>query len=232
MDDDTEKNELDREAIDRDIAAGAKAFAELLRNASLDWTHWSATILGLRGLRSLAYARAGSTNMRSQAYRDAISYLLTLRKYAIYDEIDKQTRSDCYKLMNRLEDVDRWYGTLSTADKLRWKHPTTITKHCPRQYLEGGMRRHNQPLPLTTVRRKPAVTVETERLKALVLMLIRRLARYEPDVLALLDTVISPADVPSDPLDDLIAPPEADDEVALDDGEPRPKTKKPIPAKS
>ena len=31
-------------------------------------------------------------------------------------------------------------------------------------------------------------------------MLMRRLARYEPDVLALLDTVISPADVPSDPL--------------------------------
>jgi hypothetical protein len=33
---------------------------------------------------------------------------------------------------------------------------------------------------------------------------------YEPDVLALLDTVISPADDPSDPLDDLIAP-EPDD---------------------
>ena len=51
---------LDREALDRDIEAGAKAFRELLRNADLDWTHWSATILGMRGLRSLAYAKAGT----------------------------------------------------------------------------------------------------------------------------------------------------------------------------
>ena len=51
----------------------------------LDWTHWSGNeILGLRSLQvAQAYARAGSTNMRSQAYRDAISYLLTLRKYHV-----------------------------------------------------------------------------------------------------------------------------------------------------
>jgi hypothetical protein len=54
-------------------------------------------------------------------------------------------------------------------------------------------------------------------------MLTRRLARYEPDVLSLLDTVISPADVPSDPLDDLIAP-EGDDDVAFDEGRLKRKT--------
>jgi hypothetical protein len=50
---------LDRDQIDRDIVGGAKAFKELLQNASLDWHHWSSTILGLRGLRSLALAPLG-----------------------------------------------------------------------------------------------------------------------------------------------------------------------------
>src|SRR5262245_14513258 len=97
-------------AIEHQIAEGAKAFKELQQNAALDWTHWSATILGMRALRTLAFAKAGTTNMRSQAYRDAIQALLTLRRYSIFDQIDRQTRSDCYKLMDRLEDVDAWYG--------------------------------------------------------------------------------------------------------------------------
>jgi hypothetical protein len=187
---------LDRAAIDRDIAAGAKAFGELLRNAALDWTHWSATILGLRGLRSLAFAKANN-NMKSQAYRDAMSALLTLRKYSIYDQIDKQTRSDCYRLMDRLEDIDLWYANLPTQDKLRWRHPTTIAKHCPKHLLSGGMRGHNKPKG----EKKPPVTYETERLKALLIQVIKRLAKHEPDAMDLLDQIHA-AD-PEDRADDL-----------------------------
>jgi hypothetical protein len=180
-----ESEELDRAAIDRDILAGARAFQELLRNANLDWTHWSATILGLRGLRSLAFAKAGTNSMASQAYREAISALLQLRKYSVYDQIDKQTRSDCYRLMDRLEEVDAWYANLPTADRLRWRHPSTIAKHCPRHLI--GMRGHNRPP--TNSRKKPAVTYETERLKALLLSTIKRLAKYEPEAVELLDQV-------------------------------------------
>ena len=187
-------DELDRAAIDRDIANGAKAFRELLNNAALDWTHWSATILGLRGLRALAFAKAGSNNMRSQAFRDAISSLLRLHKYSIYNRIDRQARSDCYRLMDRLDEVDTWYATLPVDEKMRWKHPSTIVKHCPRQCLSGGMRPHNQKAK----GKKPAVTAETERLKALLIQVIKRLTKYEPDALQLLDQVI-----PSDPDDDV-----------------------------
>jgi hypothetical protein len=190
---------LDRAAIDRDIAAGAKAFTELLRNAALDWTHWSATILGLRGLRSLAFAKAGNSNMKSQAYRDAMSSLLQLRKYSIYDQIDKQTRSDCYRLMDRLEDIDLWYANLPTQDKLRWRHPTTIAKHCPKHLIAGGMRGHNRP----SGKKKPAVTYETERLKALLIQVIKRLAKYEANAMDLLDQIHA-AD-PEDHADDLYA---------------------------
>jgi hypothetical protein len=191
--------ELDRAAIDRDIAAGAKAFKELLQHADLDWNHWSATILGLRGLRSLAFARARTNKMTSQTYRDAMGYLLGLRTYSIYDQIDKQTRSDCYRLMDRLEDVDTWYSGLDRNDKLKWKHPTTIAKHCPKEYLSGGMRRHNLPKP---GKKKPAVSAETERLKALLMQAIEIVMDFKPEAAKRLLAQVHPAN-PDDKLDDL-----------------------------
>lgn len=190
---------FDKEAIDRDIAAGAKAFRELLNNASLDWAHWSATILGLRGLRTLAFAKAGTNNMQSQAYRDAMGALLSLRKHSVYDQMEKRDRSACYRLMDRLEDVDIWYSAkVSTAEKLRWRHPETIAKHCPKHLLSGTMRRNNQP---KRTNKKPIVSFETERLKALLIQVIKRLAKYEPTALDLLDQV-HPAD-PDDGVDDI-----------------------------
>jgi hypothetical protein len=189
--------ELDRAAIDREIAAGAKAFQELLRNASVDWAHWSATILGLRGLRSLAFAKAGTTNMQSQAFRDAMSGLLLQRKYSIYDRIPKQDRSDCYRLMDRLEDVDAWYATVPVEDKLKWKHPNTIAKHCPPEFL-SGMRKHNR----AKRGKKPAVSAETERLKGLLMQAIGIIMDFKPEAAKQLLAQIHLAD-PDDDVDEL-----------------------------
>ena len=197
--DHTDDTVLDRTAIDRDIVVGARAYQALLKNADLDWSHWSATIVGLRGLHALACEKAGTSSMTSQAFRDAMRSLLQLRKYAVYDLIPKQTRSECYRLMERLEDIDGWYAQLPADDKLRWKHPASVAKHCPKQFLRGGMRRHNQP---PKVGKKPAVSFETERLKALLIQVIKRLAKYEPDAIDLLDQLHLPAD-PEDRVDDI-----------------------------
>jgi hypothetical protein len=191
--------EFDKDAIKHDITTGARAYRELLQNAKLDWTHWAAVILGLRGLRTFAWAKAGTTRMTSQAYRDAMGSLLVQRQYAIYDQIDKQTRSACYALMDRLEDVNDWYATLDPNTQLQWKHPKTIVKHCPREYLKGGMKRHNQPSK--AAKKKPPVTYESERLRQLLIKVIKRLAKYEPEALELLDQVIL-AD-PDDSIDDV-----------------------------
>jgi hypothetical protein len=196
--DDNDAPELDRTALERDIAAGAKAFGELLRNASVDWTHWSATILGLRGLRALAFARAGTTGMQSQAFRNAMSFLLSQQKYSIYNQIDKQTRSDCYRLMNRIEDVDNWYAALPATEKLKWKHPNTIANHCPKDFLEG-MRRHNQP---KTGKKKPAADAETERVRALLVQAIEIIMEFKPEAAKRLLAQIYPGD-PDDSVDDL-----------------------------
>jgi hypothetical protein len=207
-DDSADDPVLDRASIDRDIALGAKAYSKLVDKADLDFTHWSAVILGFRGLRSLAFEKAKTSNMNSQDYRNAMTALLELRKYSIYGQIDKQTRSDCYKLMDHLDEIAAWHAHLPTHDKLRWKHPTTIAKHCPKQFLSGG-RGHNKP-PRNKSQKKPVVTFETERLKALLIQVIKKLAKYEPDALDLLDQVM-PRD-PEDSVADIYAEPEDNDD--------------------
>jgi hypothetical protein len=189
---------IDKAALEADIVAGARAFTKLLNHAADDWTSWSITIIGLRGLRDLARAKAHTADIHSYAYRQAMSHLLQLRKYSVYDQIDKPTRSACYKLMDSLEEINVWYAGQLPADKLRWKHPQSIVKHAPRNLVEGG-KGHNKPKPKG--QKKPAGWAEIERLKALLIQVIQRLIKHEPDAAALLDQV-NPRD-PDDGIGDL-----------------------------
>jgi hypothetical protein len=152
----------------------------------------------LRGLRDLARAQAHTADIQSYAYRQAMSHLLQLRKYSVYDQIDKPTRSACYKLMDAVDEISVWHAALPTADKLRWKHPQSIVKHAPRNLVEGG-RGHNKPKQKN--QKKPTGWAEIERLKALLIQVIKRLAKYEPDATELLDQV-NPSD-PDDGVGDL-----------------------------
>jgi len=149
-------------------------------------------------LRDLARAQAHTADIQSYAYRQAMSHLLQLRKYSVYDQIDKPTRSACYKLMDAVDEISVWHAALPTADKLRWKHPQSIVKHAPRNLVEGG-RGHNKPKQKN--QKKPTGWAEIERLKALLIQVIKRLAKYEPDATELLDQV-NPSD-PDDGVGDL-----------------------------
>jgi hypothetical protein len=182
---------LDMEAINSDIADGAKAFNLLLKYAADDWNSWSTAIRGLRALRNLAFAQAHTSDVQSYAYRQAISGLLAQPKYSVYGRIDKPTRSRCYKLMDNVEEITTWYIALKPEDQLRWRHPDTVAKHCPQSLLAGGMRGHNKPPK--KAKRPP---VEVERLKALLVQVIRRLAKHEPEAVELLDQI-----APDDPDD-------------------------------
>jgi hypothetical protein len=200
-DDHNDNTVLDKASIERDITRGAKAARDLRDKAGKTWQNWSAVIVGLRGFHALACERAGTNNMQAQNYRDAMSGLLESKRGVEYSWIDKQTRSDCYRLMECISEVDVWYAGLDTNQKSRWNHPTTIVKHCPKQYLKGGMRKHNKPPKKD--KKKPTVTFETERLKALLIEVITRLAKYEPDAMTLLKQIY-PTD-PDDNIDDLAA---------------------------
>jgi hypothetical protein len=199
IEDDTDEfPEIDRKAVEVDILAGARAYARLLNHRTDDWTSWSITIIGFRGLRDIARAEAHTMDIHSYAYRQAMSRLLQLRKYAVYDQIKKETRSFCYKLMDAIEDINVWYAGLEPDEQMQWKHPQSIVKHAPRNLVDGG-RGHNKPKPKG--RKKRAATIEEERLKALLIQVIKRLAKFDPSALDLLDQ-IHPAD-PDDSVDDL-----------------------------
>src|SRR5262249_44986010 len=129
---------LDMESIEADAAAAVKAYSALLHHAADDWNSWAITIRGLRALRDLAFSKAHTSDIKSWAYRQEIGALLRLRKYAVLDNIEKQTRSTCYKLMDNLDQINVWYVSLSPADQLRWKHPDSVAKHCPRHLVSGG----------------------------------------------------------------------------------------------
>lgn len=197
-DDDDTSEVLDMDAVNAEIIAGARAFEKLLRHASDDWNSWSVTIRGLRALRSLAFDRAGVNDIKSDAYRKQIGGLLELKKYSAYSHLTKQVRSAAYKLMDHIEEIDMWYATLSVDDRMRWKHPESIVKHCPKNLLRDGMRGHNKP---PKGKKKPIVNAEVERLRAILIQVIRRLAKYEPKAIELLDE-ISVAD-PDDNVDDI-----------------------------
>jgi hypothetical protein len=196
---------IDYKALDADAIKGARAYTQLLNRAGKSWQLWEATIVGLRALRDLAFAKAHTSDISSWHYRQELSALLELKKYGVYGNIDKQTRSSCYKLMDRLPEISAWYATLPTADKLKWTHPDTIVKHAPAHLIEGGKGGNMKTVKAaeTAAKRKykAAVPPEVARLRQLLIKVIQRLIAFDPtaaDLLALVD----PED-PADSLDDI-----------------------------
>jgi hypothetical protein len=92
-----------------------------------------------------------------------------------------------------------WYATLSVWDRERWTNPQTIVKHAPAHLLVG--RSHNQPKKSKGPKKRG--NPEAESLRAILIKVIKRLAKYEPDALELLDGLY--ASDPDDGLEDIEA---------------------------
>ena len=161
---------IDKAGAEAEADKGNRALVKLLNHASDDWASWSITIVGWRALHSLAFAKAHTTNTSSQAYRDAMGELLRKKSHAAYDQIDRPTRSYMSKLCDNIEAIDVWYGGLPATDRLKWKHPQAIAKHAPEHLLAGGLRGHNKP---KTGKKKSASSAEEDRLRALLIAIIR-----------------------------------------------------------
>jgi hypothetical protein len=142
-DDDESRTRYETKKIDRDIAEGVKAYQRLLKNAADDWENWMPVIAGWQALKLKAIATCGTSDVRSNAYQKAMSELMRKDPYKDYDSINKATRSAMTRMMEHVEDIDRWYTKLPPKDKLNWKNPQTIVKHCPKEYLTNPQ--HNLP---------------------------------------------------------------------------------------
>jgi hypothetical protein len=177
----------DKKALEREASQGAKAYGELHKHAGDDWNRWEAAIIGLAALRDMAFAATGTRNMRSQNYREAIGALMQRSKYMQYSMMSRTERSACYKLADHIHEVSAWYNALASAEKLAWKHPETLIKHVPPQFLAADPH-HNEPKP-NKPKKKKALSAEARALAALIMELIHRLAKYEPDALDMLPRV-------------------------------------------
>lgn len=168
---------LDMESVDRDIQVGVKAFSKLLSHASDDWKSWSDTIRGLRALRSLVFSQTKTSSVNSWHYREGLSKLLLQPKYSVYDHVDAQTRSAAYKLMDCLDEIDVWYEALPVPDKMKWKHPVSVIKHCPSNLVGGSSKGADKPKKPGKKKKPP--TLEEERLRALLLEVIDALMEHD-----------------------------------------------------
>ena len=188
---------VDEKQAKSEIAAGARGLRELQKTAGRNWTNgWSAVVRGWRGLREMAFKRAGERNPQSQAFRDAMSGLLDSAQNTDYRNIPKETRAAMTKLIGHIDEIDAWYATLSVWDRERWTNPQTIVKHCPPHLLVGPS--HNKPKRKAGPKKRG--NPEAESLRAI---LIRVVTKYvmpvDPEeAKALLDSLYQ-----SDPDDDL-----------------------------
>jgi hypothetical protein len=200
MNDDGYAQAINEKAAKADIAAGARALRELQKTAGRNWTNgWSAVVRGWRGLRDLAFKRAGVQDTASQAYRTAMSDLLALAQNIEYRSIPKETRAAMTRLIGHIDEIDAWYATLSVWDRERWTNPQTIVKHAPAHLLVG--RSHNRPKRAKGPKNRG--NPEAESLRAI---LIRVVTKYvmpvDPEeAKALLESLY--ASDPDDGLDDL-----------------------------
>jgi hypothetical protein len=171
---------LDVDWLANDITVGANAYTELQNNAGNTWEKWVLVIVGLRGLRELAFANIGVREMRANAYRVEMRRLLSKHDCAVYQAINAPTRSACYKMMTNLDDICEWYETLDDDEKLWWNHPQTIATHCPQHLLTTTTKLTK---PIKDNPKKPKRTsAEYERLRRIAMRAIEELMPFKPDV--------------------------------------------------
>lgn len=187
--------------LEKQADRGAKAYAQLRKEADAKWQQWEITIAGLAALSDLVSAKTGTRNRRSDAYRTEISRQMNRPRWAVYREMRPKERSACYALMDHLAEVSLWHAGLDQSDKVRWQHPETIVKHCPSHLLSDSGR--NEPKKPRNKKgpKKRMVSAEEDRLRKLLLAVIKALMKYEPETAQKLMDEVMPQGVPDDDLE-------------------------------
>jgi hypothetical protein len=163
---------IDEKLAKAEIAAGARALKNLAKSAGHNWSQgWSIAIRGWRGLRDLAFKRAGVRETKSQAYRDAMGALLDTGQGADYKAIPKDTRAAMSKLIGHIDEIDAWHATLSTWDRERWTNPQTIVKHCPPHLLVGSG--HNKRPQPSRAKKPKGSTWDADLFRSILMEVIR-----------------------------------------------------------
>jgi hypothetical protein len=105
----------------RRIRDAIEAYQEIKKDLQRHRDHWL-KIVGpvLVMIREKAFEVTGTTNVTSQAYRDAIGEELRRTGLIV---VEKTTRSYLLKIMDNISDVEAWLAERPNADRLN--HPKT-----------------------------------------------------------------------------------------------------------
>jgi hypothetical protein len=177
---------IDTKALEKAAKFGAKCVSEIYdpRIVGKGWQRWSGTILGLRALRDMAFIETRTSDLNSWHYKQAMGRLLSRKTYAAYEQIDRPSRSWCYKLMDHIDEINVEYAKLSPQEQARWNHPESVAKNVAASAGLVAKQGHNRPPPAKLSKKKVASTVESERLTRLLIEAIRCLTEPDAEVRA------------------------------------------------
>lgn len=91
--------------------------------SGLGWLKWIAIGRGLQECQKLALERARSNDLKSGAYRKAMSLILEAERL---DRIDKGDRSVLLAVVAELPAITAWRDTLTVTERMRYNHPRAV----------------------------------------------------------------------------------------------------------
>src|SRR6516162_2676481 len=101
--------------------AGSKAWVRLKKNKT--WSDWLAVGAALQIGREVSMHYAGVNKPEGKGYNIAFGEWLTEYKL---DDMDKADRSRLFSVMDELPRIEEWRRTLTTTERLRLNHPSTV----------------------------------------------------------------------------------------------------------
>jgi hypothetical protein len=105
------------------VRAGQEAWCRLRSNAT--WDDWKqvgkAHVIG----RHKAMIEAGANRPIGRRYIEAFS---TWQREFGFDNLDKGDRARLFEVMGHLAKIEAWLATLTTSERLRLNHPTTLLR--------------------------------------------------------------------------------------------------------
>jgi hypothetical protein len=105
------------------VRAGQEAWCRLRSNAT--WDDWKqvgkAHLIG----RHKAMIEAGVNQPIGRRYNEAFG---TWQREFGFENLDKGDRARLFEVMGHLAKIEAWLATLTTSDRLRLNHPTTVLR--------------------------------------------------------------------------------------------------------
>ena len=126
---------------DSDVTEGIIAWGRLKTSSQQIWADWrlvgAALLVGRREAMRIACSNTPSGGRYGAAFSD------WLRENG-FPDLEKRTRADLLRIMERLAEVEAWLGGLRQDHRLQYNHPTTIWRKWSASKCGGTRRRPSQ----------------------------------------------------------------------------------------